>query len=98
MLVHLTRVLIVRVDIRLSPPGLHKYSIEVYDACIKSFQALPITALVDKRFFCVHGGISPELETLRDLERVRVHTSYLRPLTVTYTAPMTRPTFPDKPL
>ncbi|KAM5543824.1 hypothetical protein V8D89_002441 [Ganoderma adspersum] len=49
---------------------LHKYSIEVYDACIKSFQALPITALVDKRFFCVHGGISPELETLRDLERI----------------------------
>nr|VWO95652.1 Methyltransf_2 domain-containing protein [Ganoderma boninense] len=49
---------------------LHKYSIEVYDACIKSFQALPITALVDGRFFCVHGGISPELETLRDLERI----------------------------
>ncbi|PIL27181.1 hypothetical protein GSI_10323 [Ganoderma sinense ZZ0214-1] len=49
---------------------LHKYSIEVYDACIKSFQALPITGLVDGRFFCVHGGISPELETLRDLERI----------------------------
>ncbi|KAI0700677.1 Metallo-dependent phosphatase [Cerioporus squamosus] len=49
---------------------LHKYSAEVYDACIKSFQALPITALVDGKFFCVHGGISPELETLRDIEHV----------------------------
>ncbi|RPD56606.1 Metallo-dependent phosphatase [Lentinus tigrinus ALCF2SS1-7] len=49
---------------------LHKYSPEVYDACIKSFQALPITALVDKKFFCVHGGISPELDTLRDIEHV----------------------------
>ena len=60
------------------PSGLHKYSIEVYDACIKSFQALPITALVDKRFFCVHGGISPELDTLRDLDGVRALPSYLR--------------------
>ena len=50
--------------------GLHKYSAEVYDACIKSFQALPITALVDGKFFCVHGGISPELESLRDIEHV----------------------------
>ncbi|TBU28142.1 Metallo-dependent phosphatase [Dichomitus squalens] len=49
---------------------LHKYSAEIYDACIKSFQALPITALVDGRFFCVHGGISPELDTLRDLELI----------------------------
>ncbi|KAI0746373.1 Metallo-dependent phosphatase-like protein [Daedaleopsis nitida] len=46
---------------------LHKYSPEVYDACIRSFQALPITALVDGKFFCVHGGISPELDTLQDL-------------------------------
>lgn len=43
----------------------------MYDACIKSFCALPLTALVDGRFFCVHGGISPELMTLDDLHRVR---------------------------
>ncbi|KAH7908794.1 Metallo-dependent phosphatase-like protein [Hygrophoropsis aurantiaca] len=46
---------------------LHKYSPAVYEACISSFCALPVTALVDKRFFCVHGGISPELITLEDL-------------------------------
>jgi len=49
---------------------LHKYSARVYDACIKSFCALPVTALVDGRFFCVHGGISPELLTLDDLHRL----------------------------
>ncbi|KAH9916748.1 Metallo-dependent phosphatase [Epithele typhae] len=49
---------------------LHKYSLEIYDACIRSFQALPITALVDGKFFCVHGGISPELDTLKDLENL----------------------------
>jgi serine/threonine-protein phosphatase 2B catalytic subunit len=51
--------------------GLHKYSPQVYDACINSFYSLPITALVDSRFFCVHGGISPQLGHLDDLRHVR---------------------------
>ena len=49
------------------PLGLHKYSENVYEACIRSFWSLPVAALVDNRFFCVHGGISPELITLSDL-------------------------------
>ncbi|KAG6867773.1 hypothetical protein C0993_011258 [Termitomyces sp. T159_Od127] len=49
---------------------LRKYSERLYDACIKSFCALPVTALVDGRFFCVHGGISPELIRLSDLEKL----------------------------
>jgi serine/threonine-protein phosphatase 2B catalytic subunit len=51
-------------------PGLHKYSEKVYEACIQSFCALPVSALVDHRFFCVHGGISPNLVTLQDLQNV----------------------------
>ncbi len=54
--------------------GLHKYSMSLYDACIDSFHALPVAALVDHKFFCVNGGISPQLVTLKDLERVRVIT------------------------
>ncbi|KAF8811200.1 Metallo-dependent phosphatase [Phlegmacium glaucopus] len=46
---------------------LHKYSETIYEACIRSFCSLPVAALVDGRFFCVHGGISPELMTLNDL-------------------------------
>lgn len=51
--------------------GLHKYSEQVYEACIESFCALPVAALVDRKFFCVHGGISPELNTLNDIATVR---------------------------
>lgn len=48
----------------------HKYDINVYDACMDSFDALPIAAVVNKQFFCVHGGISPQLRTLQDLEKL----------------------------
>ena len=53
--------------------GLHKYSERVYDACTESFCALPVSALLDGKFFCVHGGISPELNTISDIERVRIN-------------------------
>ncbi|KAK2462791.1 hypothetical protein APHAL10511_005182 [Amanita phalloides] len=49
---------------------LHKYSLDVYNACLRSFCALPVAAVVDGRFFCVHGGLSPELVQLSDLDTV----------------------------
>ncbi|KAI0317847.1 Metallo-dependent phosphatase [Amylostereum chailletii] len=49
---------------------LHKYSQTVYEACIESFCALPLAGLLDSKFFCVHGGISPELNTISDIDRL----------------------------
>ncbi|TFK63936.1 Metallo-dependent phosphatase, partial [Pluteus cervinus] len=49
---------------------LHKYSEAVYEKCIESFCALPLGAIVDGRFFCVHGGISPELLKVEDMRRL----------------------------
>jgi serine/threonine-protein phosphatase 2B catalytic subunit len=49
---------------------LTKYSTELYEACIRSFCALPLCALVNKQVFCVHGGISPELQSLQDIAKI----------------------------
>lgn len=46
---------------------LHKYNITVYDECCNSFNALPLAALMNEQYFCVHGGISPELKTPEDV-------------------------------
>lgn len=38
-----------------------------YEECMKSFDCLPIAALVQGQLFCVHGCISPEIRHIREI-------------------------------
>jgi serine/threonine-protein phosphatase 2B catalytic subunit len=49
---------------------LVKYDQEVYDLVMESFDRMPLCCVLNNNFFAVHGGISPGMASLSDLDKV----------------------------
>lgn len=49
---------------------LNKFDEEVYDLIMVSFDALPIVATVNYTYLCMHGGISPLMHSLEDINKI----------------------------
>lgn len=43
---------------------------QVYEFFMDSFDCLPIAALIDNKIIAVHGGISPELQSIKMLNKL----------------------------
>ncbi|KRX02653.1 hypothetical protein PPERSA_11993 [Pseudocohnilembus persalinus] len=47
-------------------------TVNVWKACVDLFDFLPLAAIIDKKIFCVHGGLSPQIDKIdqiNDIER-----------------------------
>jgi serine/threonine-protein phosphatase 2B catalytic subunit len=42
---------------------------EIYNLFLESFEAMPIAAIVNKDYLCVHGGISPEMASVDEINK-----------------------------
>ncbi|KAI8613716.1 Metallo-dependent phosphatase-like protein [Chytriomyces sp. MP71] len=47
-----------------------RYSIKLWKTFSDCFNCLPIAAIVDEKIFCMHGGLSPDLQSMEQVRRI----------------------------
>lgn len=54
----------------VATPGKRRYNIKLWKTFTDCFNCLPVAAIVDEKIFCMHGGLSPELNDMDQIRRV----------------------------
>jgi serine/threonine-protein phosphatase PP1 catalytic subunit len=63
---------IIRLKFIFEQEGKRRFNIKLWKTFTDCFDCLPIAAIIDKKIFCCHGGLSPELQSMdqiRDIVR-----------------------------
>jgi len=47
-----------------------RYSIKLWKTFTEAFNTLPVSAIVDEKILCMHGGLSPELKSFEQVRRI----------------------------
>ena len=47
-----------------------RYSIRLWKSFSELFNYLPFAAVIDEKIFCVHGGLSPDLNKIEDIKKI----------------------------
>lgn len=48
-----------------------RFNVELWDTFTTCFNMLPISAIIEETILCMHGGISPDLHSLKDIQRIQ---------------------------
>jgi len=47
-----------------------KYNDDFYHECMFAFDALPLAAVISNKYLCCHGGLSPDILHLKDINKI----------------------------
>lgn len=47
-----------------------RYNIKLWKLFTECFNCMPVAAVIDEKIFCMHGGLSPELQSMEQVRRV----------------------------
>lgn len=47
-----------------------RYNIKLWKTFIDSFNCMPVAAIIDEKIFCMHGGLSPDLNSMEQIRRI----------------------------
>lgn len=50
--------------------GKRRYNIKLWKTFTDCFNCLPIAAIIDEKIFTMHGGLSPDLQSMDQIRRV----------------------------
>jgi serine/threonine-protein phosphatase PP1 catalytic subunit len=51
-----------------------RYTVKLWKTFTGCFNHLPVAAIVDEKIFCMHGGLSPELQSMDQIKRIMTPT------------------------